>query len=519
MDARINWLNKKRVREAGILLPVFSLPSRYGTGTLGHEAWRFILFLRRARQRYWQILPLGPTGPGDSPYQTFSVFAGSPYLIDLDELCAAGLLEPKEIRRIHWGRRAGRVNYTALYRHRVVVLRRAFGRFCMEDDAGYADFCAREAFWLEDYALFMAIKVRQSGRPWQQWEPALRSRQPAALAHFRRENREELTFWKFTQYQFQRQWDALKRQAERNEINIIGDLPIYPAVDSADVWAHPELFLLNEAGYPKLQAGCPPDAFTSAGQHWGNPVYHWEALKRQGYGWWMDCLRRQSALFDIVRLDHFRGFEAFYVIPEGETTARNGWWLPGPGMDFFRMVEARLGSMNIIAENLGQLTPEARRLHAETGYPGMKVLQFAFDSEHSEHLPCHIRYNDIVYVGTHDNPTTRQWFKELSKEARKRCLNDLKIKNGRGIADRMIALALESKARLAVITLQDYLGLGGRARINLPGSSQGNWKWRARRGMFSRRLADKIAAMTVNSGRANPESGIIESGPNQSLFK
>lgn len=501
----------QQTRAAGLLLPVFSLSSRYGIGTLGREAERFVAFLNRAKQRYWQILPLGPTGEdGNSPYKAFSMFAGNPYAIDLDQLCEIGLLEPKEIRRVCWGHSVARIDYTALYRRRVAVLRRAFERFRADADAAYAAFCAKEAYWLEDYALFMAIKGRQDGRPWQQWEETLRKRRPGALADFTEQNAEELAFWRFVQYQFQRQWNRLKRQARQSGIGIIGDLSIYPADDSVDVWAHPELFLLDEDGFPRLQAGCPPDAFSDAGQLWGNPVYHWDAMKRQGYRWWIDCLRRQAALYDVVRLDHFRGFEAFYVIPAGDLTSERGQWLPGPGLDFFRVAEKELGSINIIAENLGELTPESRRLHAESGYPGMKVLQFAFDSDDSEHLPCHIEADDVAYVGTHDNPTARQWFGTLSKKARGRCLRYMDIKNGRGIAGRMVELALGSKARLAIITPQDYLGLGKQARVNLPGSGRGNWRWRARRGMFSQKLADKIAAMTVKSGRAAAEFDTIK---------
>ena len=395
------------MRKAGVLMPISSLPSPWGIGTMGGAAREFIDFLAAAGQSFWQILPLGPTGYGDSPYQSFSSWAGNPYFIDLDDLTGEGLLERREYQHLNWGDDPARVDYGLLYRTRCPVLRKACARLPEREGDRFRRFCSDEAGWLEDYALFMALKERFGGRSWQEWPRPVRLREPAALEEARTQLAVEVDFWKGVQYLFCRQWKKLKAYANEKGISILGDLPIYTALDSADVWASPEQFQLDDQGCPTEVAGCPPDAFSEDGQLWGNPLFDWERMKGDGYQWWLRRAGYQLRLFDTLRVDHFRGFESYYAIPYGETTARNGRWRPGPGLDFFQAVNHTLGKQDIVAEDLGFLTPEVHRLLKETGYPGMKVLEFAFGSRElgSDYLPHCYPANCVVYTGTHDNDT------------------------------------------------------------------------------------------------------------------
>ena len=390
-------------------MPVFSLPSKYGIGCFSKEAYKFVDKLKKAGQSYWQILPLGPTGYGDSPYQSFSTFAGNPYYIDLKTLIKEGLLTKKECKAYDFGENDKEIDYEKIYRSRFKVLKKAYDRF--EKNEEFTSFINENDYWLEDYALYMAIKDRNNGVSWKEWEAPLRDRDEAALAQAREELAEEIDFYRFQQYEFDRQWKKLHAYANAQGVKIIGDIPIYVAFDSADTWASPKLFQFDENNNPTGVAGCPPDAFSATGQLWGNPLYNWEYHKETGYAWWIQRIAYCLKLYDVVRIDHFRGFDEYYAIPYGDETAVNGKWMPGPGMDLFRAIEAKLGRPEIIAEDLGFLTSSVLKLLEDSGFPGMKVLQFAFDArESSNYLPHTYPTNCVVYTGTHDNDTTRGWY-------------------------------------------------------------------------------------------------------------
>ena len=482
------------MRRAGVLMPIFSLPSPYGIGTMGAAAREFVDFLAQGGQSCWQVLPLGPTGFGDSPYQSFSSWAGNPYFIDLDELAAGGLLEPGEYQDIEWGADPGAVDYERLWRARFPVLRLACRRLPERDGAGLDRFRAENRAWLDDYALFMALKGKHGGAPWSRWPAGERLREPKALAAAREELAGEIAFWQGVQYLFFRQWRALKGYANGRGIALIGDLPIYAAADSADVWAHPEQFQLDGEGRPTEVAGCPPDAFTADGQLWGNPLFEWERMKEEGYRWWLGRIAHQFTLYDALRIDHFRGFDAYYAIPYGEATARNGRWRPGPGIDFFRAVREQLGKRDIIAEDLGFLTPSVHRLRRQAGFPGMKVLQFAFGSmeEGSDYLPHRYPRRCVVYTGTHDNDTVLGWMASAPRRETAYAREYLRLSRREGYHWGMMRAAWASAADLAVIPMQDLLGLGSEARINTPSTLGGNWKWRVRPGSWGPELAGRL---------------------------
>lgn len=464
---------------------------------MGKEARAFADFLAAGGQRYWQLLPLGPTGYGDSPYQSFSTFAGNPYLIDLDFLAEEGLLTEPEYAGEDWGEDPQRVDFGLLYRKRYPVLKKAVRRLLERKEPEYEMFLAENAHWLPDYALFMALKDAGDGAPWWQWPEELRRREPHALARAGEELREETDFWQGVQYLFFRQWQKLKEYVNGRGIGLIGDLPIYVALDSADVWAGPELFQLDRELVPTEVAGCPPDAFAVGGQLWGNPLFDWERMEADGYAWWIGRIAHQLRLYDMLRIDHFRGFESYYAIPFGEESARNGRWRPGPGMKLFRAVEAALGQKDIIAEDLGYLTPEVRQMLAESGFPGMKVLQFAFDSrEESDYLPHNYDKNCVVYVGTHDNDTALGWLDTVSPEDRRYAMDYLKLTGAEGYHWGLMRGAWASAAQLAVVTAQDLLGLGSGARMNTPSTLGGNWQWRAMPGVFTEELAQRLRRET-----------------------
>lgn len=491
------------MRSSGILLHISSLSSEYGIGTLGREAREFVEFLVKAGQRYWQLLPIGPVGEGDSPYQSFSTFAGNPYFIDLQMLIEEGLLRKPELSRIDWGKDKTKVDYNALFVSRFKVLYLAYLRGWSPHREEYARFLAENESWLPDYALFMAIKEYFDFKPWNQWpDEGIRLRRPDSLQFFRDKLRDRVQFWGYLQFLFFRQWHALKEYANGRGVELIGDMPIYLAMDSADAWAHPELLQLDEYRAPTAVAGCPPDAFSADGQLWGNPLYDWEYLRYTGYQWWLERLATLLRRYDLLRVDHFRGLEAYYSIPAGEETARGGHWEKGPGMALFHTISEKLGPVRLIAEDLGYLTWETIEMVRQCGFPGMKVLQFAFQSgAESTHLPHTYERNCVVYTGTHDNDTLRGWLRSLSKEDSRFCFDYLGIKNHRELCWAMLHLAWQSVADTAIAPMQDFLELGREARMNTPATLGGNWQWRMRKGADNDRLAGRIARMTEICGR------------------
>ena len=489
------------MRESGILMHITSLPGPYGVGTMGKQAYAFVDFLKKAGQSVWQILPLAPTGYGDSPYQSCSTFAGNHYLIDLDTLVQQGLLQEAEISNVHWCNNPGKADFGLLYNSRLNVLRLAYSRF--EGAEAFDAFCMENSSWLPDFALFMALKDSNGGKPWYQWEEALKRRDPDAIWQARQQLKAEIRFYSFVQYLFYSQWSALRGYAHENGISIIGDVPIYVPLDSADVWSNPELFQLDENLDPVDVAGCPPDGFSADGQLWGNPLYRWDLLAKDGYNWWLRRLEAAGKLYDVVRIDHFRGFEAYWAVPYGDTTARNGRWIKGPGMDFVDAVKKGLPGIRMIAEDLGFLTQEVLDLRDASGYPGMKVLEFAFDSkEPSDYLPHTYSRNTICYTGTHDNMTMRQWFDTADKEAVDYAADYMRLSQEEGYVWGVIRTAMACVSDLCVVQMQDYLDLGGEARMNFPGTlSDKNWTWRAGDDYLSDALAEKICRMTRLYGR------------------
>ena len=487
------------VRSSGVLMPIFSLPSPYGVGTLGRQAREFADFLARSGQSHWQILPIGPTGYGDSPYQSFSSRAGNPYLIDLDELEQQGLLEREEYASLPWGDDPERVDYQALYRLRLPVLRRACDRLLSRPPAAFDRFCLLHQAWLDDYALFMALKEQYGGAPWVAWPEDIRLRRPRAMARAKKELEDDIRFWQGVQYPFFGQWQEFKSYVNGKGISIVGDLPIYVAGDSADVWAAPEQFLLDNQGRPTLVAGVPPDDYSADGQLWGNPLFRWDRMKQDGYAWWLDRVAFQFKIYDVLRLGHFRGFEAYYAIPYGEKTARNGQWLPGPGMDFFRALRRSLGPRPIIAEDLGFLTPEVYQLLADTGFPGMKVLEFGFGDpgEDSEYLPHNYPVHSVAYPGTHDNDTILGWLDSLTPEQAKFARHYLRLSRREGLHWGVLRSLWASPAQLTVVQMQDLLGLDRHARMNTPSTLGGNWQWRALPEAMSAGLARRLYRETA----------------------
>ena len=493
------------MRESGILMHITSLPGPYGVGTMGKSAYHFVDFLEKAGQSVWQILPLNPTGYGDSPYQSFSAFAGNPYLIDLDTLVQERLLEEGEPEAVNWGENPGRVSFGRLYEERGKLLRLAYSRFT--PDESYAAFLEENAQWLPDYALFMALKEANGGASWLQWPEDLRLRRPAALEEARKSYADIIGYHCFVQYLFFRQWKALRGYANGKGIRVIGDVPIYVPLDSADVWVNYKLFQLDETRHPTAVAGCPPDGFTADGQLWGNPIYDWQAMADTGYEWWVKRLTAAAGMYDVVRVDHFRGFESYWSVPAGDKTARNGHWVKAPGMDFIRAVRKALPELDFIAEDLGFVTPEVRQLQLDSGYPGMKVLEFAFDSrEESDYLPHLYPVDSVCYTGTHDNPPLGQWLEDAAPEDVACAKAYLGLNQEEGFIWGIIRGAMSSVSRLCVVQLQDYLELGKDARMNRPGSlSCANWTWRANAGQLTPALAEKIRSVTKRYGRLPKE--------------
>lgn len=491
-------------RASGVLLPISSLPSKYGIGSLSKCAYDFVDFLQRAGQRYWQILPLGPTGYGDSPYQSFSTFAGNPYFIDLARLVEEGLLSQEECEAFDAEKCGQYIDYQKIYETRFHILRKAYERSSFAKQEEYRSFLEENREWLDDYCLYMAVKNFYGGSSWNEWEEGIKLRRPEALEHFKALLADEIEFFRFQQYYFQKQWYQLKAYANAHGVEIIGDIPIYVAFDSADTWSNPKLFQFDENGVPTGIAGCPPDGFSATGQVWGNPLYDWDYHETTGYEWWTKRMSRCFKLYDIVRVDHFRGFDEYFSIPYGQETAAGGHWVKGPGLSLFEALKEHLGEMKIIAEDLGFLTDSVIKLVQDTGYPGMKVLEFAFDSrEQSNYLPHTYTQNCVAYTGTHDNQTIAGWFRQLPKEDYRLAVRylDLKKEDEDEIHWKMIRTVLASVADTAIIPIQDYLGLDDAARINTPSSLGGNWTWRMCGNILSKDLEKKIRELTELYGR------------------
>ena len=491
-------------RASGILLPVSSLPSKYGIGCFSKEAYQWIDQLKEAGQSYWQIWPLAPTSYGDSPYQSFSSYAGNPYFIDLEKLIEEGVLTKEECDAANFGDNPEYVDYGKIYENRFPLLRLAYERSNIYDNPEFHKFVVENAYWLDDYALFMAVKAKFNGSSWSEWAEDIRKRWGFALDYYRKECYFDIEFYKYLQFVFRKQWMELKAYANENGIEIIGDIPIYVAFDSADTWANPQMFQFDEESRPVAVAGCPPDAFSADGQLWGNPLYSWEYHRQTGYDWWCKRIDYCFQLYDVVRIDHFRGFDEYFSIPADAKTAAGGHWEKGPGIELFETINARLGEKQIIAEDLGYVTETVKKLLKDSGYPGMKVLEFAFDPrEETDYLPHGYDKNCVVYTGTHDNETLVQWYKGLDDESRAFTLeymNNEHTPEDKKYWD-FVRMAMLSTANTCIIPVQDYMGLDKEARINFPSTLGNNWKWRMKPGMISDELNKKIYALTKLSAR------------------
>ena len=488
-------------RSSGILFHPTSLPGKYGIGTLGKEAYAFIDFLKKSKQKLWQIFPLGPTGYGDSPYQSFSSFAGNPYLIDFDLLIEAHLLSEEDLRDIFFGDNEEYIDYGAIYNQKYPLLRKAYENFKSSDNNEMKDslenFKRENSSWLNDYSLYISLKNHFNGLPWNEWAHDIKNRENSAMQHYKNELADDIEYHNFIQFLFFKQWNDVKRYANENGIKIIGDIPIFVAADSSDAWANPEIFLFDEERKPVKVAGVPPDYFSATGQLWGNPLYNWEKLKETNYSWWVERVRANLSTCDIIRIDHFRGFEAYWAVPYGDETAVNGQWEPGPGIDLFNAIKSQLGELPIIAEDLGLMTQGVIDLREATGFPGMKILGFAFDSgEENDYLPHTYTRNCVVYTGTHDNDTLVGWFQKAKEEDREFARNYLNSRADEEIHWDAIRGAWSSVACMAISPVQDFLGLGSEARINTPGVASGNWQWRLKQGVLTNELAERIAKLT-----------------------
>ena len=470
------------MRASGILMGISSIPSKYGIGCFSKEAYDFVDQLEKAGQQYWQILPLGPTGYGDSPYQSVSTFAGNPYFIDLEELIKKELLTKEECEACDWGGSESYVDYEKIYLSRYKLLRKAYEKADLKTNPDYAEFLKEEKDWLQDYCLFMAIKNEQKGICWIDWPEELKDRHSKAVKEAEKELAEEIEFYRFQQYCFTTQWRKLKAYANKKGISIIGDVPIYVALDSSDAWANPEMLQFDEDYDPKAVAGCPPDAFSATGQLWGNPLYDWKALKKDGYGWWVQRMTHCLELYDVVRIDHFRGFDEYYAIPYGDKTAERGKWEKGPGMDLFHTLDKKIKDLRVIAEDLGFLTESVLEMLKESGYPGMKVLQFAFDgSEDSSYLPYKYDHNCVVYTGTHDNATCNEDYHTYDSNKRISLRRFFKNQgySSRSFNEMLCQYALDTDADTVILPIWDICGFKEEARINTPGTvSNKNWTWK-----------------------------------------
>jgi len=486
-----------RTRSSGILMHISSLPGEYGIGDFGKEAYKFVDFLEKTKQKNWQVLPLGITGFGDSPYQSFSAFAGNPYFIDLDEFIKKGYLKKQEIVNHNLGDNPKRVNYGLLFKNKMKLLRMAYENSKFELKNTLKDYYEKEN-WLREFALFMAIKNHHDNKSWLYWDENFKDKNSKEVLEFENENQDEVYFWVFTQYCFLKQWLDLKSYANIKGINIIGDLPIYIAEDSSDMWGDTDLFHLDKNFFPKTVAGVPPDEFSDKGQLWGNPLYDWDAMEKDKYKWWIKRFEHSFKLYDILRIDHFRGFESYWEVDYDREDAVIGQWTKGPGMKLFAKVEKELGKLNILAEDLGIITDEVRKLLKDTGFPGMKILQHAFDSKgESEHVPHLYNKNTVVYTGTHDNSTIKGWFENLPKDDMEYAIRYLKLNYDEGLNWGIIRGAWSSVAYLAITTMQDILNYGDSATMNRPSTVGNNWVWRMEESEISDEVIKRLRDLTI----------------------
>lgn len=494
------------MRSSGILLSLTSLPGKYGIGCMDKYAYRFIDQLQKAKQKYWQILPLGVTGYGDSPYQSFSTYAGNPYLISLDDLVEQGWLMKEELVEVD----AKEVDYDYLYHHRYPLLRKAYQRSNIQDNKDFQIFC-RQNWWLNDYSLFMSLKEHFHGASWNEWPFPYRYKEKEAIQKVMVELKDDILYHKYIQYVFWKQWDALKQYANDHDVQIIGDIPIYVAYDSADVWSFPQLFQLDEYCQMKAVAGCPPDGFSANGQLWGNPLYDWPVHKKEHFAWWLERIRACSYHYDVVRIDHFRGFDEYFSIPAQDDTARNGHWEKGPGMELFEVIQRNLSHVSIIAEDLGFVSESVKELVNQSHYPGMKVFQFGFDARDEngalQYQPYNYPNHCVAYTGTHDNETMMGWFHSISKEEKQTLKQYLGYEGNDDseLLDRCIENVMMSRANLCIIPMQDHLQLGNEARMNIPNTLGTNWKWRMDEDAFDPQLIQKIKQLTILSNRCKED--------------
>ncbi len=480
-------------RGAGLLLPISSLPSPYGIGTLGREAYKFVDYLTEAGQKYWQVLPVGPTSYGDSPYQSFSAFAGNPYFIDLDYLVEEGLITKAQIKKFPWGDNAEYIDYATVYNSRFKILRMAFENSDYANEDAYRQFEKDNSYWLDDYSLYMAVKFHFDNKEWATWDYDIKARQTEAINRYREELSEDIAFWKFCQYKFFEQWNKLRKYANEQGIEMIGDIPIYVAMDSADVWAHKELFELDEDFKQINVAGVPPDAFSEDGQLWGNPLYNWPEMERQGFEWWKQRMASNSKLYDYIRIDHFIGVVNYYSIEAHCNSAKEGVWREGPGKKLTDAIDSAIGDAKIIAEDLGVVSPAVRELLAETGYPGMNIIEFAFDgSPDNSHLPHNYKPNSLVYGGTHDNETVAGFFNAKKTSELKYAYQYLGVDNKKDIPSAVLRAAYASVSAIAIFQVQDILEMGNESRMNTPSTVGDNWKWRLTKGALTKKKAKEL---------------------------
>ena len=499
-------------RNSGVLLSVTSLPSKYGIGCFDQAAYDFVDWLERAGQKYWQILPLGATshdGAFDSPYQAYSAFAGNPNFISLDALVKEGVLTQKECDSAEFGTDPSKVDYQLIHENRLPLLRKAYERSNINENQAYREFITENSWWLDDYALFISVRGFFENKNWNEWPEDIRMHYGYALDYYREKLYFDIEFQKYLQFKFYEQWSKLKAYANAKHIEIVGDIPIYVSPDGSDVWAHPEMFQLNENNQSTQVAGCPPDGFSADGQVWGNPLYRWDYHRNTGYHWWITRMWYSFKLYDVVRIDHFRGFDEYFSVPASTGLAKDGHWEPGPGMELFNKLKESLGERGVIAEDLGLMTDSVRKLVKDSGYPNMKVLQFAFDAEDvagaNEYLPHNYNNNCVVYTGTHDNETLAGWFAGLDKAGRdlvRTYLADFDTAN-KWMYKKLITVAMMSAANTCIIPVQDWMGLNNSARMNTPGTVDANWSWRLTPGQTTEELAEEIRVITKRYGRAN----------------
>lgn len=484
-------------RSSGILMHIASLPGKFGIGSVGKGAYKFVDFLKESGQKYWQILPLGHTSYGDSPYQCFSAFAGNPHFIDFELLKEEGLLNESDYENINFGIEEDKIDYATIFLERQKVFKIAFNNFKKIDCDEFEIFKEENKFWLEEYSLYMSVKEYFNLTSWQDWDLDIRAREPLAVEKYKYMLKDRIEYWNFIQYEFFKQWKALKEYANENGVSIIGDIPIYVAEDGSDIWSNPKMFKMDEGMKPIVVSGCPPDSFSSTGQLWGNPIYDWDEMEKDNYSWWILRIRESFKLYDVVRIDHFRGFEAYWEVPYGDKTAENGKWVKGPEMKLINAIKDELGDLDIIGEDLGFLTEEFFKFKEESGYPGMKVLQFAFGGGDSEYLPHNYNENCIAYTGTHDNDTIKGWIETTGdKKEIKNAEKYLPLSKDEGYNFGFIRGVWGSVSYLAIAPMQDFLNLGNDARINLPSTLGGNWQWRIKEDELSKDLAKKIYELT-----------------------